>query len=263
MRTALADAAGHLHVQITGELRWGVGGRTLCAPVQHPDDGACWLRLATLPAAKADAGDRLWTGTADAARFDGKVNKPRLVAIHDTYRDGQALRAELTEYVSEPVCAPSPVLLQELDVTGMWWASLRADLAVIATTGTDRRAVRQEWIDRAVPRYTGRPAPRITEWTAAHADLHPANLTRHTPVILDWEGHGLAPAGYDPAMLMAHCLLVPVTAARVRREFADVLETEPGRAAQLVVAAELLQSAERGYYTELVTSLRNLVQSLP
>ncbi|WP_338704093.1 hypothetical protein V2W30_40080 (plasmid) [Streptomyces sp. Q6] len=263
MNRALSDAARHLPVCLPGTPRWGVDGRTLSSRVEHRGATPGWLRLLALPQVKADSGDRLWEGAVDAARFDGKVTKPRLLAVHDAFREGMGLRAELSEYVAEPACSPTPVVYRELELTDMWWTSLRRDLDTIAATATDRQAVRQEWIDCAVPRYTGRPAPQVTSWTCAHADLHPANLTTGTPVILDWEAHGMALAGYDAAVLWAHCLLAPVTVDRVRREFADLLGGEAGRVAQLVVAAELLQCAERGHYTDLVAPLRDAVQSLP
>ncbi|MFH8407183.1 phosphotransferase [Streptomyces sp. NPDC018019] len=74
-------------------------------------------------------------------------------------------------------------------------------------------------------RFTGAPAPQITEWATAHGDLHFANLTADGPVILDWEGWGIAPYGYDAALLYVYSLLVPATAARIKQEFADVLDS--------------------------------------
>ncbi|MEV4451768.1 MULTISPECIES: hypothetical protein [Streptomyces] len=51
------------------------------------------------------------------------------------------------------------------------------NLSAIAATPTGRTAVRQEWISRAFPEYTGHPAPQITQWACAHGDFHAANLT--------------------------------------------------------------------------------------
>ncbi|WP_329347330.1 aminoglycoside phosphotransferase family protein [Streptomyces sp. NBC_01261] len=78
----------------------------------------------------------------------------------------------------------------------------------IAATPTDRTAVRQEYIARAVPQCTGLPAPQITEWTCVHGDFHAANLTARA-TILDWEGWGIAPRGYDAATLCAYAQLAP------------------------------------------------------
>lgn len=80
---------------------------------------------------------------------------------------------------------------------------------------------------------------------ARHGDFHAANLTTGATV-LDWEGWGRAPRGYDAAISYAYAQLAPDTAARIRRELAEFLHGDAGRAALLVVCAELLQSASRG-----------------
>ncbi|RSO50554.1 hypothetical protein DMH15_01130 [Streptomyces sp. WAC 06725] len=148
----------------------------------HVEHGACWLRLLAAPVDKA--GGKLWTGTADAARsVPQAVHRPVLHAVHDTTVSAYAYRAELAGFVDAPTCAPDPVLRQELDLPASWWASLRTDLERLAAAPTDRVAVRQEWIDRAVPRFTGGPAPQITEWATAHGDPHLANLTADRPTI--------------------------------------------------------------------------------
>ncbi|MCI0686671.1 MAG: hypothetical protein L0Y54_05455, partial [Sporichthyaceae bacterium] len=81
--------------------------------------------------------------------------------------------------------------------------------------------------------------------TAAHGDLHWANLTAPRLVILDWEGFGPAPAGFDAANLHAYTLAAPKLASHIRHRFAAVLETDDGRLAQLTTAAMILQAAER------------------
>jgi hypothetical protein len=246
-------AAAALGAAPDGPPVWGWHGRTLSRSAAHPVHGACWLRLLAAPAEKA--GGKLWEGTAAAAVFDGRVNKPALHAVHDRVEGAMAYRAELTAFVDAPACSPSPVLRAPLKLPGIWWKSLRTDLEALADAATDRVAVRQQWIDRAVPEYTGYPAPRVSAWATAHGDLHLANITT-TGVLLDWEGWGLAPAGYDAALLLAYSLLEPATAARIRAEFAGVLDSGSGRAAQLVVAAELLQSVSRGDHPELAGPLR-------
>lgn len=199
--------------------------------------------------------------------FDGRVTKPALYDAVEEIKDGHAYRSELNQYVAEPVRSPSPVLDADVlsadagPLPAQWWESLRADLERVATTPTDRVAVRQEWADRSVPRFLGVPAPRITEWETAHGDLQPANLTSGTPYLLDWEGFGRAPVGYDPAMLLVYSLLAPGFAQRIRETF-PVLATEPGRTAQIIVITELMQSASRGDHPELVPALRALAAEL-
>ncbi|GAA2640991.1 phosphotransferase [Streptomyces vastus] len=260
MRRAFAGSAETLGVTIAGPEVWGWHGRTLSSRVEHPDRGACWLRLLSTPQDKA-AG-KIWEGNCQAAAlFDGHVHKPLLYDTTESSSASYAYRAELHQYVDEPASFPSPVLCTDLVSPRSWWDSLRTDLEYVNTVPTDRVAVRQEWVDRSVPRYLGMPGPRITDWATAHGDLHTANLTSTTPYLLDWEGFGLAPVGYDAAMLLAYSLLVPEFAHRIRDTF-PVLKTELGRVAQIVVITELLQSASRGDHPELVPALRALATEL-
>ncbi|MEV6057084.1 hypothetical protein [Streptomyces sp. NPDC052107] len=62
-------------------------------------------------------------------------------------------------------------------------------------------------------------------------------------------------------MLLAHSLLVPAFAHRVRDTF-TVLKTETGQVAQIIVITELLQSASRGDHAELVPTLHSLAADL-
>ncbi|MFE9141894.1 hypothetical protein [Streptomyces tubercidicus] len=81
------------------------------------------------------------------------------------------------------------------------------------------------------------------------------------PTLLDFEGFGLAPGGYDPALLYAYSLLAPQTAARICAEF-PILDSPAGHTALLVVAADLLQSTSRGDHPELTEPLHALITSV-
>ena len=107
--------------------------------------------------------------------------------------------------------------------------------------------ITQDYIHRTIRRYLGDIGVDTTvrRWDLAHGDLHWANLTSPELTILDWEGFGPAPRGFDAAHLYAYTLPVPELAARVRAVFADVLATPEGRLAELTVAAILLQAADR------------------
>ncbi|MFI5526685.1 hypothetical protein [Streptomyces platensis] len=257
---AQQEASAALGVNVEGQRMWGYQGRTLGQKAHHPDHGACWLRLISAPAEQAKG--KLWEGTKDAAATFAGVRKPALYGIHDgTERNGIAYRAELTAFIDSPACAPEPVLTGELELPETWWKSLHTDLETIAATPTERVAVRRQWIDRALPQYAGVPAPTEIDWATAHGDCHFANLTTSGPTLLDFEGFGLAPVGYDPALLYAYSLLAPRTAARIRTEF-PILDSPAGHTALLVVAADLLQSASRGDHPELTEPLRTLVKSV-
>lgn len=93
-----------------------------------------------------------------------------------------------------------------------------------------------------------------------HGDLHWANL--FTPcALIDWEMWGTGPAGTDVAAIYCYSLLVPEVAARVRAEFADVLDTSTGRTAQLYVAARLLTRAPHDF-PELTEPLRRHIEQV-
>ncbi|MGW9046816.1 phosphotransferase [Streptomyces lydicus] len=257
---AQQEASAALGVTVEGRRRWGYQGRTLGQQAHHPVHGACWLRLISAPAEQATG--KLWEGTKDAAVAFPGVRKPALYGIHDgSERDGTAYRAELTAFIDSPACASDPRLNGELELPETWWKSLHTDLETIAATPTERVAVRRQWIDRALPQYAGVPAPVEIDWATAHGDCHFANLTTSGPTLLDFEGFGLAPVGYDPALLYAYSLLAPRTAARIRAEF-PILDTPAGQTALLVVAADLLQSASRGDHPELTEPLHALVASI-
>ncbi|MDQ0848048.1 hypothetical protein [Streptomyces sp. V1I6] len=51
----------------------------------------------------------------------------------------------------------------------------------MSATVTDRVAVRQQYMARAIPEFVGIPAPAVTFWTTAHADLHRGRGHRATP----------------------------------------------------------------------------------
>ena len=65
------------------------------------------------------------------------------------------------------------------------------------------------------------------------------------------------PPGYDAAMLHSYSLLVPDTAAQIRRELAHLLDGDTGRFAELVVIAELLHGVARGANHVLAGPLRH------
>ncbi|GAA1600556.1 hypothetical protein GCM10009731_61750 [Streptomyces globosus] len=62
--------------------------------------------------------------------------------------------------------------------------------------------MREEHLRRVIPQHTGHQVEDVT-WSTAHG-----NLTRG-PHILDWEGWGRTPYGYDAATLYLCALLVP------------------------------------------------------
>ncbi|MCX4428958.1 hypothetical protein [Streptomyces mirabilis] len=255
MRAHHAHTAKALDVQVEpGVEFWGWAGRTLGAPARTATGAAVWLRLVSAPEDKA-AG-KLWDGALDAQYAFGDLDgrRPALLVVHDAVDDGTAYRGELSVRVDEPVLSDDPVLQHDLQLPDSWWTGLAGSLAKVSAVDTDRVAVRQQYVERAIPDFVGIPAPAVSCWTTAHADVHWSNLT--SPLrLLDWEGWGRSPEGFDAATLYAYSLLQPDTAARVRAVF-PVLGSPAGLAAEATVCAQLLQTVSRGDNLTLAAPLR-------
>ena len=74
------------------------------------------------------------------------------------------------------------------DLPEPWWTGLRAALDTLSAVTCDRVAVREEYIRRAVPEFTGCAIEAPIEWSTAHGDFHWANLGVRPCAVLDWEG---------------------------------------------------------------------------
>jgi len=258
MRTAHKHAQTAMGVKPDKDAHetWGWHGRTLSQPVTAPD-GPAWLRVACAPLGKAVA--TFWDGSIQAEKsLPESIPRPRLRSWHDWHEQRWQYRAELYDRVTAHPAAPSPVLMTTPDLPPDWWTAVQAVLDDIAAVPTQRVTVYQSFLDRAMPRLLGTPinttAPR--PWTTAHGDFHFANICAPTLHVFDFEGWGLAPPGYDAAMLHSYSLLVPSVAARIRNELAHILDTPSGRYAELAVITELLHATTRGDHHALAEPLR-------
>ncbi|MDX3528209.1 hypothetical protein P1P75_17635 [Streptomyces sp. ID05-39B] len=261
MRAQHARAAKALDVRVEpgGEF-WGWAGRTLGAPARTASGALVWLRLVSAPEDKASG--KLWDGALDAQHAFGDLDghRPALLGVHDAFDDTTAYRAELSARVDQPVLSDDPILQHNPQLPDSWWQELARTLEKVSVVATERVAVRQQYMDRAIPEFVGIPAPAAPCWTTAHADLHWANLI--APLrILDWEGWGQAPEGFDGATLYAYTLLQPDTAARVRDAF-PVLGSPAALAAEATVCAMLLQTVSRGDNVALADPLRDWSEEL-
>ncbi|MFC5721395.1 hypothetical protein ACFP1Z_14580 [Streptomyces gamaensis] len=225
---------------------WGWRGRTLSQPVTSAD-GPSWLRIACLPVGQTDR-TFWWGGSLDAERhIPASVPRPRLRACYDWNDQLLAYRAELYDRETTQPISDSPTVTQPPALTPSWWAALRTALDEIAQVPTHRSTVHQPFLERAMPRLLGAPVSTYAQsWSTAHGDFHWANICGPTLRILDWEGWGLAPTGYDAAVLHCHSLAVPPLAAQVRHELAHILDTPAGRFAELAALTQLLHSVAQG-----------------
>ncbi|WP_431776313.1 hypothetical protein [Streptomyces cucumeris] len=257
MEAHLARAAQALQVTCASQAPfWGWDGRTLGRAGTTAKGERVWLRLISAPAAKAEG--KLWEGAEHAQIVFGDLGgyRPALLTVHDMVDGETAYRAELSQYLDQPVLSDDPIVRRPLELPDTWWTDLANALEKVATaTTTDRVAVRHQYIDRAVPQFLNMPAPPVTRWATVHGDLHWANLTSPGLRLLDWEAWGRAPWGYDQATLWAYSLTQPDLAARVRTAFPE-LGTPETYAAETVVCAELLQTVSRGANTILAEPLQ-------
>lgn len=257
MRTAHRWACAALSVRPEPQTHeaWGWRGRTLSQAVTTPN-GPAWLRLACAPTGQANA--TFWNGSIEAEKaIPRSLPRPRLRDIHDWNDTQWQYRAELYDRVAAQPVAAFPTLTAAPVLPAAWWTALRTALDTITEIPTGRYTIRQTYLDHSMPRFLGTPIDTTAKsWSTAHGDFHFANICAPTLHILDWEGWGLAPAGYDTAMIHSYSLLVPHIATRIRDEFADLLDTPSGRFAELAVITELLHANTRGDHLALAGPLR-------
>ncbi|MFI7174630.1 hypothetical protein [Streptomyces spororaveus] len=258
MEHALARATEHFGTATTGPVSWGWLGRTIGS---HTTDDR-WLRVHCGDIAKASAAMTEGIVIAEE-RISNLVPRPHLHGLHRWEANPYVFEGELIDYIPQPVISPeTPDLTEDPHLPDAWWATLRESLDVLSDAEPPRTTIRQEWANRVFPQFLGIPAPALTERVTGHGDMQWANLTGHPIVLLDWERWGAVPVGYDAAMLYVNSLRVPAVAERVRKEFAEILETPAGRIGELVALAEMLQAVGRGWYQELAPHLRERAREL-
>ncbi|MGW3061565.1 hypothetical protein ACWC98_37465 [Streptomyces goshikiensis] len=257
MEAAHAEALHRLGLQAAGPYVWGWNARTISsrAGTDH------WLRVEATPEDRAarvpDA------GISGAENLPDAVPRPRLHATTIWTKDGWTYHADLLTHIPHPVISPdTPELVADPYLDDGWWAELHSTLDVLAAVPADWEAVRTLWMRRSFPLFLGVDAPDRIEWVTGHADLHWANLTGTPLTVMDWERWGSVPVGFDAGLLHAYSLRVPAVAARVRAEFAHVLETPGGRFGELAALCEMLQSAARGEYAAIAPALMDRAEAL-
>lgn len=263
MRTAHGQACTALGTwpEQNANETWGWRGRTLSLPVIAPS-GPAWLRVGCALSGEVNA--TFWNGSVAAQQaIPESVPRPRLRVVHDWNDEQWTYRAELYQRVTAWPASPTSTLTTTPDLPSSWWRAVRVVLHVIAHVPTNRFSVHQPFLKRAMPQFLGTPIDTTApSWSTAHGDFHWANLCAPELRIFDWEGWGLAPTGYDAAVLHSYSLLVPSVAACVRRELKDALSTPEGRFAELAVITQLLHSTTHGGSLELAEPLRRRAEHL-
>lgn len=259
MLEALTKAAEHFKVKLKGRPTYGWRDRTIGSQVIG-DQGKCWLRVA-LENKWWTQGD-WWKGNVAADAIQG-IAKPRMIDTYEWSDGDLCLRAELMTFAEGRVCSSTPELRSLLELPDYWWKELRTSINRLSSFPTKRICIDQSKVTRRFLVFYGDEIDAtVNHWTTAHGDLHWANLMNPKLTILDWEGWGLAPAGYDAATLYCHSLLVPEMAAQVHQTFRDILDTRDGALAQLLVITRMLRRIDQGDYIDLAGPLHRLARKL-
>lgn len=260
MRAALYAAAEHFSLTPTGSSVFGWNDRTIGVKATTNGGEVVWLRVASELSTWAYG--EFWDGNKDATSIRG-VPKPDVARVLDWGCGDRWFRAEVMTYVPESPVSATQELFEDPGLPAEWWRGLQSSLDALSGHLTTRLHANQSAVTRRLRAYfADRVDPVVDMWATAHTDLHWNNLTRPECYLLDWEGWGMAPVGYDAATLYCHSLLVPDVAAQVREEFAEVLDTPDGVRAQLLVIARMLGRSSQGDYPDLVLPLHRLADEL-
>ncbi|MEV0681682.1 aminoglycoside phosphotransferase [Actinosynnema sp. NPDC050436] len=258
MRDNLARAAAHFGLVVTGEPRLGWLNRSISAPVRK-GDARYWLRVVSEDRQWTDAD--FWTGNLDANALTD-LAKPCVLDVVE-WEEWRQQRAEVMTRMPGVPCSPTDALRTEIELTDEWWAELRHTTDAVATTPTGRVNTSQDKItERLVQRFGNAVDPTVHEWETVHGDVHWANLLRPRFGLVDWEWWGRGPSGTDAATLLCYSLLTSKIAQRVHAVYADVLDTDAGRVAQLYIVARLLRRADGGEFADLIRPLEQHARTL-
>jgi Phosphotransferase enzyme family len=201
-------------------------------------DRDTWVRIEARPVEHIEG----WNGAECSSTLCGVARPEWHRSV--TWRDGELMwRADETALVTDETIKRGPILTEAPDLSDAWWATLTGSLAALARHATTRVATQtmlpltQERVTALVRSAYPDVDATIDEWTAAHGDFGWQNLTAPGCVILDWEDWGMAPRGYDAAILWHTSLAVPALADRVYRELRADLDTRSGLLSQLMFCA--------------------------
>lgn len=196
-----------------------------------------------------------WGGIEASVALNG-VGAPRWINSL-TWRaevPGQAWRADEIELVHEPPVSKEPTLTADPGLPAAWWEAWSNRMQALADIHTARVATSEhipvspehvaQVIDDVWAVHIG---AEFTEWACAHGSMTWRKLTWPDCRVLGWDGFGLAPRGFDAAVLWSNSLAVPNLAARIWRERRADLESSTGVAMALFALARLLRSSQVGH----------------
>ncbi|MFD8500406.1 hypothetical protein [Amycolatopsis sp. NPDC059657] len=243
----LQAAADRFGVTTRGDTVNTYDMRSAGRPARTSDGEPVWLRV-VLEDPDYQPHCR-WDGNVTANAI-ANVPKPTVHQWADwaagEYAPGRRVRGEVMDLAPGAAVSQESILHDDPGLPDQWWSDLTAAVAALAAHPVpepddfDLAAVIMGHVEAHFGVTLDPALFASLAWTAAHTDLHWANLAGPQLSIMDWETWRRAPAGYDAATLYCASLLHPPTARRVRDTFASVLDTATGRVALLGVAARYL-----------------------
>ena len=234
----LIEACRRLDLALTGPPVRSFNGKSIGAPVQGPDGARSWVKIT----GRRDSGPDVRRDRELAAGKLAGLPKPDVVGAVDWSSHGVSWRALQMTLASSPTVETTPWAgVRARQVTDAWITELRDALASVARADSDLVELTPEAVAGVIRSRFGASAPCVAqEWRVSYGGAHWANLTAPHLVLLDWEGWGLAPRGYDAAQLIALSVGEPSLVSRLDVAFADDLRTPSGRVAQLTACAQVL-----------------------
>lgn len=241
---AHADVLAHVEKTLgvtldRGSARFGESG----ASVGFPSAAGTWVRIERR---RDNRYDDAWNGLEAAATITGVATPTWIRAL--TWADpdrGLVWRADELTMLAAPIVGH---LERAATLPGQWWNRLRGSLTALADHPTRRVGISQAHLTTRLAEVfsdrLGASATVVDEWAVAHTDLHWGNVSTAAELI-DWESWGRAPRGLDAACLWQASLPDRELASRVRREFADDLDTRSGRLSLLLQCANAIRAARR------------------
>lgn len=196
-----------------------------------------------------------WAGSECASVLRG-VAKPDWFQTASWRDDAREVvwRADEMELVCSPVIDSTGVIATEPDLPESWWGTLKESLVALGEYQTERVGMRQDHLALRINQvFPDEVDTTVDEWVTAHVDLHWGNLTAPKCYLLDWEDWGVAPRGYDAAVLWGVSLQISGLADRVQHKFRTDLQTRSGKLAQLLFCTNVIRvNAKRNDPSPLV-----------
>lgn len=235
---ALREACARLNVSLTAAPIHGDRWKSIGAPVIAADGTQSWIKIS---GRQDQLPDRLRNNEIEAGNLAG-IPKPQVMAHFDWSSDGVRWRALQMTLAPSPVIETTPWSgARAHAVTDDWISRFQSIVGTLSGLPCDRHLVTPGELTEMIRRCFGDGIPTAAdEWGTAFGEAHWGNVTAPDLLLLDWERWGLAPRGYDAALMIGFSAADTSLTERLQAAFEEDLQTPSGRVAQLYACGELL-----------------------